>query len=203
MPLIFFFVVPGKNEIIMYGGTWGGVACNDYAYTFDTNLMKWKAIVFPQLNDNSCSAPNANCGGPRFGHSAILVKDVLYIMFGADGSRSLQNNVVMLNITSMMWLGADANSTYSAQAANGNGTSSDTSSTGLSGGKIAGVVVGVVAGVRMKHQEVTLTQLVFVVFSFLCRLLCWVLPLSSFSVETAEKKCLKPLLCSTPIMLPV
>ncbi|KAI8072985.1 hypothetical protein BC940DRAFT_126831 [Gongronella butleri] len=137
--------LPG-HKVFMYGGAFQGVAVRDYAYILDTNTLLWSQVQFPQVNDNSCSKPGAKCGGPRFGHSAILVNnELLYIMFGASEVKTLLNDTLILNTTSMMWL--DSSVTTSVNNGEEISPISTPASNGLSGGAIAGIAVGVVVGV--------------------------------------------------------
>ncbi|KAI8061176.1 hypothetical protein BC940DRAFT_337013 [Gongronella butleri] len=115
---------------------------DDYAYIFDSYGLFWINLTMPQVAANNCTY----CPGPLYGHSAVLVNDTIYFMFGANKNHELVNTVSILNVTSLLWLDANvSNSVY-----NGIGPPpppSSPSSTGsyLSAGSIAGIVVGVVA----------------------------------------------------------
>ncbi|KAI8072983.1 hypothetical protein BC940DRAFT_126772 [Gongronella butleri] len=123
-------LLPGKGQVLMYGGYFAGKPSTDIAYLFDTNTLAW-------------SVPNISNLKPRFGHSAIAVgQDTVYFLFGVDGNLNLLNSVDILNTTS--WTFLDADVTNSLQNSNGGGGS--TGSTGITTGAIAGIVVGVVVG---------------------------------------------------------
>ncbi|SAM03502.1 hypothetical protein [Absidia glauca] len=74
--------------------------------------------------------------------------DLLYILFGANPSHQLLNDVQILNVTSMVWLNTSAtNSTSNPIQPNGGDASGSSSS--LSAGAIAGAVIGGVAGLSL------------------------------------------------------
>ncbi|CAO3627116.1 unnamed protein product [Cunninghamella blakesleeana] len=124
-----FTHVPGTNNILLYGGINIGNnigidihgVCDDYFYKFDTVTIMWESITF-----------DAKVGpGKRYGHSAIINDNILYILFGANEAHVLQNSVHMLNLTSMSWIEAMKVETSSS----------------LSPGAIAGISIGsIVAG---------------------------------------------------------
>ncbi|KAI8072986.1 hypothetical protein BC940DRAFT_344326 [Gongronella butleri] len=137
--------IPG-HKVIVYGGAFKGRAVEDYAFILDANKLVWSEIQFPQVVDGACNNPGVKCGGPRYGHSAILVNnELLYIMFGANSANNLMGDTLILNTTSMMWL--DSGETTSVNNVQENSSSSSPASGGLSGGAIGGIVVGVVVGV--------------------------------------------------------
>ncbi|KAI8064384.1 hypothetical protein BC940DRAFT_306120 [Gongronella butleri] len=136
-------LIPSTNQVIMYGGYFNSTVCKDYAYIFDVTKYTWEEVKFPQMNN--CSAGVVSCGAARFGHSAVLVNDLLYIMFGADANFQLLNSTIVLNVTSLLWLQADATTTVGTSAA----PDSSSSSNYLSGGAIAGIVVGILVAIAL------------------------------------------------------
>jgi hypothetical protein len=79
---------------------------------------------------------------------AVFVgNDTLYILFGADSNHQIVNDVHILNVTSMRWLDATANSTVDTGSGGQDSKANQDSSPSLSPGQIAGIVIGVVAGV--------------------------------------------------------
>ncbi|ORZ13687.1 hypothetical protein BCR42DRAFT_493069 [Absidia repens] len=131
--------IPVVGKVIMFGGVFNHEVNRDYCYVFDIDVRDWTLCDF----GNSINVP-----GPRYGHSAVLIgNDTLYILFGADATHQLVNDVAILNVTSMRWLNATANSTV-FNAADENSSASGSPPT-LSPGQIAGIVIGVVAGVSL------------------------------------------------------
>lgn len=78
-----------------------------------------------------------------YGHSSIVVdNDTLYILFGADASHNLHNDVHVLNLTSFKWF--DQNENMTTDDFNLNNTSNP-----LSTGAIVGISIGSVVGVNI------------------------------------------------------
>ncbi|CAO3627108.1 unnamed protein product [Cunninghamella blakesleeana] len=118
--------IPYTNQLIMYGGAYNQEASKDYSYIFDSTTALWKNISF------------ANEGpGALYGHSAIIIdNDTLYILFGADASHHLHNDVHILNLTSLKWFDHDMNKTTDHFNSNSTTTHS------LSTGAIVGISIG-------------------------------------------------------------
>ncbi|KAI8068376.1 hypothetical protein BC940DRAFT_39949 [Gongronella butleri] len=104
----------------------------DYCFTFDYTKGTWAKVNF-QGGDP----------GARYGHSAVLYKDALFIMFGANASGQMQNSVYVMNTTTFTWSQVPITTNSTGTGSTGGGGSS------ISGGTIAGIVVGVVAGVAL------------------------------------------------------
>ncbi|ORX45691.1 hypothetical protein DM01DRAFT_1169846 [Hesseltinella vesiculosa] len=149
-------LLPGKGQILIFGGVYSGKACPDFAYLFDTNTLKWTQ---PNVVGASAQA--------RYGHSAVMVgKNLLYIMFGADVSGNLLNRVDILNTTSWTFLDAGVNNSQSNGGSSGGGVPGGSS--GMSVGTIAGIAVGVVVGVSKQPTKINYGHLMpFFLFQYL------------------------------------
>ncbi|ORX56948.1 hypothetical protein DM01DRAFT_1334505 [Hesseltinella vesiculosa] len=137
-----FSYLPGTHNILLYGGTNINVGSesstpvSDYCYTLDYTTGIWTKLAF-QGGDP----------GPRYGHSAIVYKDSVFIMFGANASNMMQSSVYILNTSTLVWtmMPAANNSNSTAPGSTGGGGGSPS----LSAGAIAGIAVGAVAGVGL------------------------------------------------------
>ncbi|ORZ03718.1 hypothetical protein BCR43DRAFT_483848 [Syncephalastrum racemosum] len=127
-------LLPNSSKILMYGGV--GIsnsnAVEDVCYTLDLDDNTWQKITF---SDNKGL-------GPRYGHSAVLVKNSLFILFGVNSQGATTSDFGIINTSNLSWveqyggLMSDDAAEYPVGAR-------------LSGGAIAGVVVGCVAGVAI------------------------------------------------------
>ncbi|CAO3627150.1 unnamed protein product [Cunninghamella echinulata] len=111
--------VPATNDVLLYGGVFGNKVCDDYFYKFHTDSLEWETVKF-----NEGEGPLG-----RYGHSAVIKDNIFYILFGANQSHVLQNDVQMLNLTSMKWVSPAEISTTPQ----------------LSPGTIAGITIGSIA----------------------------------------------------------
>ncbi|ORZ13688.1 hypothetical protein BCR42DRAFT_418867 [Absidia repens] len=131
--------LPNTNLILIYGGIGGQGASLDFSWTYDITARKWKTTNFT----------NGDGPGRRFGHQSVMVgNDMLYIIGGIDSTGTTQNDVNILNVTSMTWLEGSYTNTYDQQladAANNGGLNGGS----LSGGAIAGIVIGCVAALAI------------------------------------------------------
>ncbi|KAI8078845.1 uncharacterized protein BX664DRAFT_342851 [Halteromyces radiatus] len=133
--------IPNTDKMLLYGGVNGDGANSDFCYIFETVSGLWTIANFT----------NGDGPGRRYGHQAIMVgNDMLYIIGGIDITNTVQNDVHILNVTSMTWLNGSYTNTYdqmnSASSSNNN---NGTGSSSLSGGAIAGIVIGCVAAVAL------------------------------------------------------
>ncbi|ORX45696.1 hypothetical protein DM01DRAFT_1339924 [Hesseltinella vesiculosa] len=118
------------SQILIYGGfNDQNQVVSDTSYLYNIKSQSWEAVNL-----------NGTGPGPRYGHSAVLVNDTLYIIGGVDSSGQARNDVSLLNVTSWTWVqnsGSDTNS------------SNDNGSHSLHGGAVAGVVIGVLVAVGL------------------------------------------------------
>ncbi|KAI9308002.1 hypothetical protein BJ944DRAFT_127667 [Cunninghamella echinulata] len=121
--------VPGTNDVLLYGGIFKNEVCDDYFYRFHTDSLEWEKIEFKEE-------------GPlgRYGHSAVIKDNIFYILFGANQLHILQNDVQMLNLTSMKWVPSTETSIPSAEIS---------TTSRLSLGTIAGITIGTIAFISL------------------------------------------------------
>ncbi|KAI8078846.1 uncharacterized protein BX664DRAFT_318185 [Halteromyces radiatus] len=136
--------IPNTDKMLLYGGVTDDGANPDFCYTFDTVSGLWSVVNFT----------NGDGAGRRYGHQAVMVgNDLLYIIGGIDITNTVQNDVHILNVTSMTWLNGSYTNTYdqtnSASSSNNNNNNNGSGSSSLSGGAIAGIVIGCVAAVAL------------------------------------------------------
>ncbi|KAI8078851.1 uncharacterized protein BX664DRAFT_389218 [Halteromyces radiatus] len=134
--------IPNTNNMLLYGGKgMDDAVVSDFCYTFDTVSGFWNIVNFT----------NGDGAGLRYGHQAVMVgNDMLYIIGGIDITNTVQNDVHILNVTSMTWLNGSYTNTYD-QTNSGSSSNSNngTGSSSLSEGAIAGTVIGCVAAVAL------------------------------------------------------
>ncbi|KAI8091628.1 hypothetical protein BDF21DRAFT_409805 [Thamnidium elegans] len=87
--------IPNVDLILVYGGsaTDASKTVADYSYLLNTTSFQWTAVNI--LNAGA---------GPRFGHSAVLYKNSLFIVFGADSFGNLRNDFFVIDITNWQWV---------------------------------------------------------------------------------------------------
>ncbi|KAI9255862.1 hypothetical protein EDC94DRAFT_617002 [Helicostylum pulchrum] len=87
--------IPDVDLILVYGGsaTDASKTVADYSYLLNTTSFQWTAVNI--LNTGA---------GPRFGHSAVLYKNSLFIVFGADSFGSLRNDFFVIDIINWQWV---------------------------------------------------------------------------------------------------
>ncbi|KAI8078848.1 uncharacterized protein BX664DRAFT_389216 [Halteromyces radiatus] len=141
--------IPNTNKMLLYGGVSNG-ANFDFCYTYDTVSGLWTIANFT----------NGDGAGRRYGHQAVMVgNDLLYIIGGIDATNTVQNDVHILNVTSMTWLNGPYTNTYDQMNGvssssdnnnnNNNNNNNGSGSSSLSGGAIAGIVIGCVAALAL------------------------------------------------------
>ncbi|KAI8340276.1 hypothetical protein BC941DRAFT_500812 [Chlamydoabsidia padenii] len=134
--------IPKTGKMLMFGGVFDHMASRDYCLVYDSDKTFWSLCDFSQ---SPVPGP-----GPRYGHSAVMVgDDLLYILFGADFSHQLVNDVHILNVTSMIWLASNSNNTTTHNTTSPDLPSSTPSSPSLTAGAIAGISIGGVAGMAL------------------------------------------------------
>ncbi|CAO3597603.1 unnamed protein product [Absidia cylindrospora] len=142
--------LPNTNMILVYGGIGGQGASLDFSWTFDTTTRAWKTTNFT----------NGDGPGRRFGHQSVMVgNDMLYIIGGMDSSGTAQNDVNILNVTSMTWLEGSFTNTYDQQLADASNNGGSTNGGSLSGGAIAGIVIGCVAALAIIVAAVVIIRI--------------------------------------------
>ncbi|KAI9358465.1 hypothetical protein BD770DRAFT_72801 [Pilaira anomala] len=156
-------LIPNSDTLIIYGGAGpdkigNRVPVTDYIFTYNTKTNVMQPISIP-------ASPVG--AGPRFGHSAIIRKNSLFIIFGVDITLKSNSDFHILNLDTYSWetsfstLGlasnpADTTPTGGNRVGSGSGGNNDsssqkdqsnkeTNSSGLSSGTIAGIVIGVIA----------------------------------------------------------
>ncbi|CAO3638906.1 unnamed protein product [Mucor hiemalis] len=148
--------IPGTDNILIYGGSTldsigTRLTVQDYAYIYNS-----KSNAFQSITVNT--SPGAEGAGPRFGHSAIVRNNAVFILFGIDNSKLAQSDFHVMDLESYTWQTKfDANkgspipnnnnnsNNNSTNSTTGNGKGKGTSDSSISSGAIAGIVVGVVA----------------------------------------------------------
>ncbi|KAI9275866.1 hypothetical protein BDA99DRAFT_532812 [Phascolomyces articulosus] len=134
-------IVPSTGQIVLFGGQ-VPVSGNDdlqpdYFYLLDTNQMSWSNRTIGEESGASFVT-----GGLR-GHSAILIGDNLFIMFGRT-TAGLSNRIWVLDVNRWAWI-----SSITAVMPDSTSTTSGVSNKSMSPGAIAGAVIGAVGGVAI------------------------------------------------------
>ncbi|KAI9365633.1 hypothetical protein BD770DRAFT_376936 [Pilaira anomala] len=132
------------DDILLYGGaTADEKAMPDYCYTLNVPTMSWTA--------HDLVAPDGVVG-PRSEHSAVLVNNSLFILFGRNLSGRPLNQLLILNVRDVNNITFANNFPFADSTDTTNGTKNSNGNDispkeGLSTGGIAGVAVGaVIAG---------------------------------------------------------
>ncbi|KAI8640246.1 hypothetical protein BD408DRAFT_243153 [Parasitella parasitica] len=166
-------LIPSTGNFIIYGGAspdsiGNRVPSSDYLHLYNPTANTFQPISIPS---NSASG-----AGARFGHSAVLSNNSLFILFGIDSTLLATSDFYVLNTDTYSW-----ETTYHADGTQSSidGTNNSANSTlvtnipsskdkqdagsqdrGLSKGGIAGVVVGIVAAIGVaaavllfRHQK--------------------------------------------------
>ncbi|KAI8980949.1 hypothetical protein BDB01DRAFT_851369 [Pilobolus umbonatus] len=127
-------LLPDNKTVMLYGGKYmDSKAFSDACYLLDLDKKVWKdcGLTIPQ------TVPTA-----RYGHSAVLVDNRVFILFGVDAEENALNDVIILDVS-------DPNNIfYVPEYAYGEKSSPievGDDSKGLGVGAIVGIVVGCVA----------------------------------------------------------
>lgn len=154
--------IPGTDNIFIYGGSnldniGTRLTVQDYAYIYNTKSNSFQNVTVK-------ASPGAEGAGPRFGHSAVIRNNALFILFGIDNTKFAGSDFHVMDLDSYTWQtqfdankGSSNSNNNNGNGSNNNNSSSNnnsnsgkngdgaTTSKSISSGAIAGIVVGVVA----------------------------------------------------------
>ncbi|KAI8057390.1 hypothetical protein BDF21DRAFT_159268 [Thamnidium elegans] len=126
-------LLPYSGKILIYGGATDDgnekhpSAVSDYLYLFDPKTLEYTRIVEYEQSQGA---------GPRFGHSAILCNNTLFVLFGVNQKGLITNDVYFLSLSnSATWL-----ATFSLLG--GDGPDNKVGGTWLSNQAIIGITIG-------------------------------------------------------------
>ncbi|KAI8090132.1 uncharacterized protein B0P05DRAFT_529509 [Gilbertella persicaria] len=120
-------LLPSGNDILLYGGSLNStVALSDFCYSLNLDNMYWTEHT--ELYDSKAS-------GIRTRHSAVLIDQTLFILFGIDSNGNKLSNMLAVNVY-------DPNSLSFSSAFH-------TNRKNLSVGAIVGIVIGSVVGLAI------------------------------------------------------
>ncbi|CEG73223.1 hypothetical protein RMATCC62417_08645 [Rhizopus microsporus] len=155
-------MAPNSQHIILFGGAnSANRAVSDYLFTLNIETNTWNQVIL-----------SSTLSLPRFGHSAVLVNNTLFILSG-EIIEGLATNILAIDVTdvSNMQIAssypynlATANSTSASNTTgttNSTGTTSGTtpsSSPSLSSGAKAGIAIGVIIG------AIAIGAIIFIVY---------------------------------------
>ncbi|KAI7888451.1 uncharacterized protein EV154DRAFT_604764 [Mucor mucedo] len=95
-------LLPYSGKILIYGGATDDgnekhpSAVSDYLYLFDPKTLEYTRMEEYEQTQGA---------GPRFGHSAILCNDTLFVLFGVNQKGLITNDVYFLSLSgSATWL---------------------------------------------------------------------------------------------------
>ncbi|KAL9560294.1 hypothetical protein MBANPS3_000021 [Mucor bainieri] len=137
-------LLPNSNDVLLYGGTSTGqtTAFTDFCYTLNLDTNNWT-----RQNIDTVGVASA----PRFAHSAVLVNNTLFIMFGLAVYNSPLDDILVMSVNDVNNLYFPDTYPYIEQikpTSSNNGTisaeSSINNSSSLSTGAIAGIAVACV-----------------------------------------------------------
>ncbi|KAG0167881.1 Rho GTPase-activating protein 5 [Apophysomyces sp. BC1034] len=138
-------IVPNSNTLLLYGGAAQGdpnnatATADDYVYTLDMSNFIWTPVTN--------LGPLAGAG-PRFGHSAIVHNNSMFILFGKDGKGNEKNDFHVMDLTHRQWTNSYlASGLYSQPAAGSPGSPNSITESSPNIGAIVGGVVGGVVGI--------------------------------------------------------
>ncbi|KAI8638425.1 hypothetical protein BD408DRAFT_24040 [Parasitella parasitica] len=110
-------LLPYSGKILIYGGATDDgnekqpSAVSDYLYLFDSKTLEYTRVDDYEQNQGA---------GPRFGHSAVLCNNTLFVLFGVNAKGLITNDIYFLSLSgSATWL----NSFSLLSAATGEGDS--------------------------------------------------------------------------------
>ncbi|GAN08295.1 Ser/Thr protein kinase [Mucor ambiguus] len=132
-------LLPYSGKILIYGGATDDgnekhpSAVSDYLYLFDS-----KTLEYTRVDDYEQSQG----AGPRFGHSAILCNNTLFVLFGVNQKGLITNDVYFLSLEgSATWLKSFSLFSSSAPGANNSNKNLDPHNT-LNDKAIIGISIG-------------------------------------------------------------
>ncbi|KAK4513115.1 uncharacterized protein ATC70_012909 [Mucor velutinosus] len=139
-------LLPDGNTILLYGGTGNGInATADYCYTLDVPTMTWTR--------QSLIAPLGTSSGPRFQHSAVLVENAVFILFGIDKDANPTFDLLVLDVRNVGAIqfsskypldasGSSNSNSNGSSSHDGTGAGGGKDKSGLSSGATIGIAVG-------------------------------------------------------------
>ncbi|KAI8996760.1 hypothetical protein BDB01DRAFT_845483 [Pilobolus umbonatus] len=130
-------LLPDNKTMIMFGGTYDYlIALYDYCHLLNLYTREWRPC--------SVQMP-VGVTASRYGHSAVLVGDHLFIISGRDNNGNILNDIVILDISDVDNIKYVKDYAYKMQGNEEIQLVADKESGGLSGGAIAGIVIGCIA----------------------------------------------------------
>ncbi|KAI9470546.1 MAG: hypothetical protein EXX96DRAFT_584765 [Benjaminiella poitrasii] len=143
-------LIPSTGNIIIYGGAGPDSVGNRIPVTDYLHMYKPADNTFQPI---SVSSNSINGAGPRFGHSAVIKNNSLFVLFGIDTMLQATPDFHVFNLETNTWQAnfyangfeptfvdnSTANNTTNSKA-----QEDGPSDSGLSGGAIAGICVGVI-----------------------------------------------------------
>ncbi|KAI8336073.1 hypothetical protein BC941DRAFT_428264 [Chlamydoabsidia padenii] len=152
-------LIEGSSKVLIYGGTnvanLQALPIQDYCYIYDLDTKIYTSV-------NMTGDIGA---GPRIGHSAILYKQSIFILFGYDANGNIQNDAHVIDVSNPgapIWAGqsrdtgnngTNTNNNNNGTLASNNASSSNSPSSGIGSGAIAGIVVGVVGAAAVSKRR--------------------------------------------------
>ncbi|KAG0167882.1 hypothetical protein DFQ30_005553 [Apophysomyces sp. BC1015] len=137
--------VPDSDTLLMYGGAAPGdpnnptATADDYFYTLNMSTFIWTQVTN--------LGPSAGAG-PRFGHSAIVRNNSMFILFGKDGKGNEKNDFHVMDLVHKQWTNSYlASGLYGQSGGSDQPTNSIPSISTSSSSNVGAIVGGVVGGV--------------------------------------------------------
>ncbi|CAO3686368.1 unnamed protein product [Rhizopus microsporus] len=143
-------MAPNSQHIILFGGAnSANRAVSDYLFTLSIETNTWNQVIL-----------SSTLSLPRFGHSAVLVNNTLFILSG-EIIEGLATNILAIDVTDVSNMQIASSYPYnlatanSTSASNTTGTTNSTGTTNdttlllppsLSPGAKAGIAIGVIIG---------------------------------------------------------
>ncbi|KAI8986570.1 hypothetical protein BDB01DRAFT_896154 [Pilobolus umbonatus] len=124
-------LLPDQKNVLVYGGTYNyKQALEDYCYVLSLESKTWSSckLVLPP-----------GTSGPRYGHSAVLVRDFLFLIFGKDVRGQSTNDMLILNVSNPNNITFTQEYSYAEPIVE---VEEEEESKGLSSGAIAGIIIG-------------------------------------------------------------
>ncbi|KAI8980950.1 hypothetical protein BDB01DRAFT_794743 [Pilobolus umbonatus] len=125
-------LLPDNNIVLLYGGSRADTAVGDYCYTLNLKRRIWKkcSLEIP---------PSTNV--IRFKHSAVLVKNHLFILFGRQSNEGGLSDMIVIDVTDTSNIKYAPHYAYHSEEK----VIQEKESDGLGTGAIVGIVMGVLA----------------------------------------------------------
>ncbi|KAI9277439.1 hypothetical protein BY458DRAFT_504986 [Sporodiniella umbellata] len=158
-------MLPNSQHILLYGGTSDeSLAVTDFIYTLDLTTNNWTE----QTNVNVPTSVTQS--GARFGHSAVLVDKVLFILFGRDINGNASPNLLTFSVGNISNI--EYAYTYPPMDLSMDELDDRSLSTGAKAGIAVGIVVVVIAMIagfvflfrrnKREHSELKEDDVVYV-----------------------------------------